>query len=106
MTWRYTGQKKEVNISVGDEEIDSVHRAGRGNSKNNEPRPILIEFSWPPGKVKVVKNTRTLKEKGASVRELLTKTQGIDSIATGMNDSKNMWTVDGKTLISGAINND
>lgn len=45
MTWRYTGQKKEVNISVGDEEIDSVHRAGRGNSKNNEPRPILIEFS-------------------------------------------------------------
>ena len=52
MTWRYTGQKKEVNISVGDEEIDSVHRAGRGNSKNNEPRPILIEFSWPPGKVK------------------------------------------------------
>lgn len=45
MTWRYTGQKKEVNISVGDEEIVSVHRAGRGNSRNNEPRPILIEFS-------------------------------------------------------------
>ena len=30
MTWMYTRQKQEMNISIGVEEIGRVHRAGRG----------------------------------------------------------------------------
>ena len=45
MTWRYTCQKKEMNIGIGDGEIDRVPRADRGNSNNSESRPIIIEFS-------------------------------------------------------------
>lgn len=77
------------------EDIDRVHRIG--TSQQNRPRPVLLKFVSHRSKMLVLKNRKSLKGSGITVKEDLTKVRyALYQMAVKKFGSTHTWTIDGK----------